>query len=93
MSTISNVWRMNYFSIPMDSKFGQFRFQGFAKSTVIPRIVTGNAEKFFCEFVVAQDFQHNARHIFTRMMIEQTFESQEFLMKVEVRINPMCSDT
>ena len=78
--------------IPKDSEFCQLLFQAFTKSAIIPHIIGGDAKKFVGEIVLPQHFQDKARHILTVMVVTEAFECQDFLMKVEIGINPMRSN-
>jgi chemotaxis regulatin CheY-phosphate phosphatase CheZ len=76
----------------MNTEILQFPFQRMTESTIIARIVGGEAKQFVVEIISSQDFQDNTGHVLAGMVIPQAFEGQNLLMKVEIGIDPMCGD-
>jgi len=79
--------------IPIDSKFCELPFQTLAKSTVVSSIVSRDAKQFVGDPVVAQDFQDNAGHILAGVVITETFEAHNLLMKLEIVIDPLTNNS
>jgi hypothetical protein len=78
--------------IPRDTKFFEFFFQTLAKSSVVSSIVGGDTKQFVGDPVVSQDFQDNAGHILAGVVITETFEAHDFLMKLKIVVDPLTND-
>jgi hypothetical protein len=78
--------------IPRDAKCCKFCFQTLAKSPVVSRIVGGDTKQFVGNPVVSQDFQDNAGHILAGVVITETFEAHDFLMRLKIVVDPLHDD-
>ena len=78
--------------IPKDSEFLKLLLQALTENAIISRIVGSNTKQFISDFIIAQNFQDNIRHILTGVMITEAFECQDLLMKFEIIIDPMSNN-
>ena len=84
--------KQSYLVIPRDSKFAEFFFQTLAESTIVSSIVGSDTKQFVGNPIVAQDFQENIGHILASMVLTETFEADDLLMKHKIVVDPLTDN-
>src|SRR5579859_6109379 len=84
--------KQSHLMIPRDSKFAKFFFQTPAESTIVSSIVGSDTKQFVGNPIVAQNFQDNIGHILASVVLTETFETDDLLMKDKIVVNPLTDN-